>query len=122
MPSTAGAGGGGELGNAERLSRSFGADDGDADGPNVYNVEKRMSDFSAARASDAIAKLQDDPTGDATRKEVHGSIVAMLDDMHQIASNCNGLIQTAQSAATHRLRRRCGRWADYYWRRWPVRC
>ncbi len=93
-----------QLENAERLSRSFGADDGDADGPNVYNVEKRMSDFSAARASDAIAKLQDDPTGDATRKEVHGSIVAMLDDMHQIASNCNGLIQTAQSAATHRLR------------------
>lgn len=93
-----------QLEDAERLARSFGAGDSDADGPNVYNVEKRMSDFSAARASDAIAKLQDDPDSAATRKQVNGSINAMLQDMHAIATDCHGLIQKTQSAATSRLR------------------
>ena len=92
------------LQDAERLARSFGAGDDSDNGPNVYNVEKRMSDVTAVRALDAIGNLQDDPTNPTTRKEVNDTIKVMLDDMHQIASNCHGLIQTTQTAATTRLR------------------
>jgi signal transduction histidine kinase len=97
-----------ELQRAEKFAQSFGGSDTDSDGPKIYDRQKRMSDFAAARSEDAVAKLQDS-LGDAslapqTRKEVRGTIEAMLGDMHSIASDCHQFIQTTQSAATQRLR------------------
>ena len=85
---------------AERLARSFGGSDTDTDGPQIYDRQKRMSDFTAARSEDAVAKLQDS-LGDATPapntlKQVRGTIEAMIGDMHSIASDCHQFIQTAQ--------------------------
>jgi signal transduction histidine kinase len=93
-----------QLQQAERLSRAFGYGDSDEGGPNVYNVDKRMSDVSAVRALDAIGKLQDDPNNPDTKKEVNDTIKIMLDEMHTIASDCHGLINKTQTAATVRLR------------------
>jgi signal transduction histidine kinase len=93
-----------QLQDAERLSQNFGTGDSDDNGPGVYNVEKRMSDYNAARAEDAIGKLQEETLAPENLQSVHGTISAMIDDMHRIASNCHGLIQKSQSAATTRLR------------------
>ncbi len=91
-----------QLQSAREQAQSFGV--GDSDSAPIYNREKRMSDFTAARAEDAIGKLQDDPNSAETRKQVNGNIDAMLGDMHQIASNCHEFIQTSQkAAATQRL-------------------
>ncbi|HEX3355929.1 MAG TPA: HAMP domain-containing sensor histidine kinase [Tepidisphaeraceae bacterium] len=90
-----------QLQSAREQAKSFGV--GDSDSAPIYNREKRLSDFSAARADDAIAKLQDDPQNPQTRKQVNGNIDAMLGDMHQIASNCHEFIQSSQAAATQRL-------------------
>jgi two-component system, NtrC family, sensor kinase len=93
-----------KLQEAERLARSFGQGDDADSGPNVYNFEKRLADVSAVRALDAIAKLQEDPNGAPTRTEVNNTIKIMLDEMHNVASRCHGLINKTQTAATNRLR------------------